>query len=59
MRQHNAASGPGIPDRYGVSVFGCSARDFYVHYDFEPSPSDPDHLLLIMTDRLNIRDERN
>lgn len=28
------------------------ARDFYAHFDFEPSPSDPYHMLLIMKDVL-------
>lgn len=27
-----------------------NAKGFYEHYDFEPSPSDPYHLLLIMKD---------
>ena len=27
-----------------------AAKGFYEHYDFEPSPSDPYHLLLIMKD---------
>lgn len=31
-----------------------SAKAFYQHFDFEPSPSDPYHLLLIMKDLLNI-----
>lgn len=26
------------------------ARDFYLQYDFEPSPSDPLHLLLLIKD---------
>jgi GNAT superfamily N-acetyltransferase len=29
-----------------------SAKAFYQHFDFEPSPSDPYHLLLIMKDLL-------
>jgi GNAT superfamily N-acetyltransferase len=29
-----------------------SAKAFYEHFDFEPSPSDPYHLLLIMKDLL-------
>jgi hypothetical protein len=28
------------------------AKGFYAHFDFEPSPSDPYHLLLIMKDVL-------
>jgi hypothetical protein len=28
-----------------------NAKGFYEHFDFEPSPSDPYHLLLIMKDR--------
>jgi GNAT superfamily N-acetyltransferase len=31
-----------------------SAKAFYQHFDFEPSPSDPYHLLLIMKDLLHI-----
>ena len=31
-----------------------SAKAFYRHFDFEPSPSDPYHLLLIMKDLLHI-----
>lgn len=31
-----------------------NARGFYEHFDFEPSPSDPYHLLLIMKDLLRI-----
>lgn len=31
-----------------------SARAFYEHFDFEPSPSDPYHLLLIMKDLLRM-----
>jgi GNAT superfamily N-acetyltransferase len=31
-----------------------NARGFYGHFDFEPSPSDPYHLLLIMKDVLRI-----
>jgi hypothetical protein len=27
-----------------------TARDFYAHFDFEPSPTDPLHLLLLMKD---------
>jgi GNAT superfamily N-acetyltransferase len=30
------------------------AKGFYGHFDFEPSPSDPYHLLLIMKDLLRI-----
>lgn len=30
------------------------AKGFYEHFDFEPSPSDPYHLLLIMKDLLRI-----
>jgi hypothetical protein len=30
------------------------AKGFYAHFDFEPSPSDPYHLLLIMKKRLDI-----
>ncbi len=30
-----------------------SAKAFYQHFDFEPSPSDPYHLLLIMKDLLH------
>ena len=30
------------------------AKRFYEHFDFEPSPSDPYHLLLIMKDLLRI-----
>jgi GNAT superfamily N-acetyltransferase len=26
------------------------ARDFYVHFDFEPSPTDPLHLILRLVD---------
>jgi GNAT superfamily N-acetyltransferase len=26
------------------------ARDFYLHHDFEPSPTDPMHLMLLMKD---------
>jgi GNAT superfamily N-acetyltransferase len=31
-----------------------SAKAFYQHFDFEPSPSDPYHLLLIMKDLLQM-----
>lgn len=31
-----------------------NAKRFYEHFDFEPSPSDPYHLLLIMKDLLHI-----
>lgn len=31
-----------------------NAQGFYEHFDFEPSPSDPYHLLLIMKDLLRI-----
>jgi hypothetical protein len=31
-----------------------SARAFYERFDFEPSPSDPYHLLLIMKDLLRV-----
>lgn len=31
-----------------------NARGFYEHFNFEPSPSDPYHLLLIMKDLLRI-----
>jgi GNAT superfamily N-acetyltransferase len=31
-----------------------NAKGFYEHFDFEPSPSDPYHLLLIMKDLLKI-----
>lgn len=31
-----------------------NAKRFYEHFDFEPSPSDPYHLLLIMKDLLRI-----
>lgn len=31
-----------------------NARGFYEHFDFEPSPSDPYHLLLLMKDLLRI-----
>lgn len=31
-----------------------NAKGFYEHFDFEPSPSDPYHLLLIMKDLLRI-----
>ena len=31
-----------------------NAKHFYEHFDFEPSPSDPYHLLLIMKDLLRI-----
>lgn len=31
-----------------------NARAFYEHFDFEPSPSDPFHLLLIMKDLLKM-----
>lgn len=31
-----------------------NAKAFYQHFDFEPSPSDPYHLLLIMKDLLRI-----
>jgi GNAT superfamily N-acetyltransferase len=31
-----------------------NAKGFYQHFDFEPSPSDPYHLLLIMKDLLRI-----
>jgi GNAT superfamily N-acetyltransferase len=31
-----------------------NAKSFYEHFDFEPSPSDPYHLLLIMKDLLKI-----
>ena len=35
------------------------ARDFYLHYDFEPSPTDPMHLMLLMKDaRMVIRRQR-
>jgi GNAT superfamily N-acetyltransferase len=30
------------------------AKGFYEHFNFEPSPSDPYHLLLIMKDLLKI-----
>jgi GNAT superfamily N-acetyltransferase len=30
------------------------ARDFYLHYDFEPSPTDPLHLMLLMKDARKI-----
>ena len=30
------------------------AKGFYEHFDFEPSPSDPYHLMLIMRDLLRI-----
>jgi len=30
------------------------AKGFYQHFDFEPSPSDPYHLLLSMKDLLRI-----
>ena len=31
-----------------------NARSFYEHFDFEPSPSDPFHLFLIMKDLLRM-----
>lgn len=31
-----------------------NAKGFYQHFDFEPSPSDPYHLLLLMKDLLRI-----
>jgi GNAT superfamily N-acetyltransferase len=31
-----------------------NARGFYEHFDFEPSPSDPYHMLLIMKDLLRL-----
>ena len=36
-----------------------SAKAFYEHFDFEPSPSDPYHLLLIMKDLLHIVGKSN
>ncbi|MEO6503400.1 MAG: GNAT family N-acetyltransferase [Jatrophihabitantaceae bacterium] len=30
------------------------AREFYLHYDFEPSPTDPLHLMLLMKDARKI-----
>ncbi len=30
------------------------ARDFYLHHDFEPSPTDPMHLMLLMKDARNV-----
>jgi GNAT superfamily N-acetyltransferase len=30
------------------------ARDFYLHHDFEPSPTDPVHLMLLMKDARKI-----
>jgi len=37
-----------------VHAKGDNAKGFYAHFDFEPSPSDPYHLLLIMKDVLKI-----
>jgi GNAT superfamily N-acetyltransferase len=33
-----------------VHALNERARDFYLHHDFEPSPTDPLHLMLPMTD---------
>lgn len=33
-----------------VHALNDLARDFYLHYDFEPSPTDPRHLMLLMKD---------
>ncbi len=37
-----------------VQAKSDEAKAFYAHFDFEPSPSDPYHLLLIMKDVLKI-----
>jgi hypothetical protein len=37
-----------------VHAKGDNAKGFYVHFDYEPSPSDPYHLLLIIKDVLKI-----
>jgi GNAT superfamily N-acetyltransferase len=33
-----------------VHALNDRARNFYLHHDFEPSPTDPLHLMLLMTD---------
>jgi predicted N-acetyltransferase YhbS len=33
-----------------VHALHDSVRDFYLHHDFEPSPTDPMHLMLLMKD---------
>lgn len=33
-----------------VHALNDEARDFYLHYDFDPSPTDPMHLMLLMKD---------
>ena len=33
-----------------VHALSQDARQFYLHYDFEPSPTDPAHLFLLMKD---------
>lgn len=35
-----------------VHALSDTARAFYAHFDFEPSPTDPLHLLLLMKDAL-------
>jgi GNAT superfamily N-acetyltransferase len=41
-------------DAIGARELLVHAKGFYEHFDFEPSPSDPYHLLLIMKDLLRI-----
>jgi GNAT superfamily N-acetyltransferase len=36
-----------------------NAKGFYEHFDFEPSPSDPYHMLLIMKDLLRLVGKRS
>jgi GNAT superfamily N-acetyltransferase len=40
-----------------VHALNERARDFYLHHDFEPSPTDPLHLMLPMTDARAIASE--
>jgi GNAT superfamily N-acetyltransferase len=37
-----------------VHALNERARDFYVHHDFEPSPTDPLHLMLLIKDARKI-----
>jgi len=54
-----AADGEGSGDTIGARALLVHAKDdnakgFYEHFTFEPSPSDPYHLLLIMKDLLRL-----
>jgi GNAT superfamily N-acetyltransferase len=37
-----------------VHALNERARDFYLHHDFEPSPTDPLHLMLLIKDARKI-----